>query len=94
MDKAGVAFLVLICILVALVKGISVFSATGRDWLGSENQAGGIPSAATVQTALKRLQRRELVANLGRGEWSIEDAALESYLRRTFIDERDSQDFP
>ena len=77
------------CILVALVKGISVFSTSGRDWLGSENQTGGIPSAATVQTALKRLQRRELVANLGRGEWSIEDAALESYLRRTFIDERD-----
>lgn len=32
-----------------------------------------VPSAATVQTALERLQRRDLVGNLGHGEWAIED---------------------
>lgn len=73
-------------VLVALVKGISVFSTEGREWIGSEMPGGHVPSAAIVQTALKRLQRRDLVGNLGHGEWAIEDVAMESYLRRTFVD--------
>ncbi|HBP6526432.1 TPA: hypothetical protein L6A81_12395 [Pseudomonas aeruginosa] len=44
------------------------------------------PSAATVQTALKRQQKRDLVGHSGRGKWAMEDIALESYIRRTFID--------
>lgn len=74
-------------VLLGLVKGISVFSAEGRAWIGSELPGGQVPSAATVQTALKRLQRRDLVGNLGHGEWAMEDIALESYIRRTFLDE-------
>jgi hypothetical protein len=35
---------------------------------------------------LKRLQRRDLVGNLGHGEWAIEDIAMEGYLRRNFVE--------
>lgn len=73
-------------VLVGLVRGISVFSAEGREWIGSEMPGGNVPSAATVQTALKRLQRRSLVGNLGYGEWAIEDIAMESYLHRNFVE--------
>jgi hypothetical protein len=73
-------------VLVGLVRGISVFSAEGREWIGSEMPGGHVPSAATVQTALKRLQRRYLVGSLGHGEWAIEDIAMESYLRRNFVE--------
>ncbi|GAB6403154.1 ATP-binding protein [Pseudomonas sp. MHK4] len=73
-------------VLVGIVRGISVFSTEGREWIGSEMPGGHVPSAASVQTALKRLQRRDLVGNLGHGEWAIEEIAMESYLRRNFVD--------
>ncbi|MNG21461.1 hypothetical protein D3C84_1058240 [compost metagenome] len=74
-------------ILLTLVRGMPVFSAEGRALIGSVLPRGQVPSAAAVQTALKRLQRRDLVGNLGHGEWAMEDIALESYIRRTFLDE-------
>ena len=73
-------------VLIGLVRGISVFSTEGREWIGSEMPGGHVPSAATVQTALKRLQRRDLIGNIGHGEWAIEDIAVEGYLRRNFVD--------
>ncbi|MGY2442353.1 hypothetical protein [Pseudomonas sp. SDO52101_S400] len=73
-------------VLIGLVKGLPIFSTEGREWIGSEMPGGHVPSAATVQTALKRLQRRDLVGNLGHGEWAIEDIAMEGYLRRNFVE--------
>lgn len=79
-------------ILMALVKEIPVFSADGLAWIGKEMATPTPPSPATVQTALKRLQKRDLVGNLGRGKWEMEDIALESYIRRTFIDPEQEPD--
>ncbi|HGO9799610.1 TPA: hypothetical protein ACLEB8_004798 [Pseudomonas aeruginosa] len=81
-----------IAILFAVVKGMSVFSAEGLAWIGNEIRSPKPLSAATVQTALKRLQRRDLVGNLGRGKWEMEDIAFESYIRRTFIDPEQTPD--
>lgn len=75
-----------LAILMGLVKKQEVFSAAGRAWIGNELRGGLVPTAAQVQTSLKRLQRRELVGNIGHGEWAIEDIALEGYLRRHYDD--------
>lgn len=72
-------------LLLALVKEIPVFSADGLPWIGAEMEIATAPSAATVQTALKRLQKRDLAGSPGHGKWAMEDIALESYIRRTFI---------
>ncbi len=53
MDKAGVAFLVLICILVALVLSILMFEPGGRD--GTTGAAGDGPhQLGTPPIALRR----------------------------------------
>ncbi|EMG2117722.1 ATP-binding protein [Pseudomonas aeruginosa] len=75
-----------LAVLMALVKGVAVFSAEGLESIGNAIDAPKALSAASVQTALKRLQKRDLVGNLGRGKWQMEDIALESYIRRTLLD--------
>lgn len=74
----------------ALLRGIlcgeSLYSDDFRARLADELPSGAAPTPQVVQAALKRLQRRDLVANLDHGTWQIEDSVLESYLRRVLID--------
>lgn len=77
-------------LLVGILTGESLFSADYRNRLGDGLPSGTAPSSAQVQAALKRLQRAELIGNLEHGTWRIEDGALESFLRRTLLD--DEQD--
>ena len=77
-------------LLVGILTGESLFSADYRNRLGDELPSGIAPTSTQVQAALKRLQRAELIGNLDHGSWSIEDGALQSYLRRILLD--DEQD--
>ncbi len=77
-------------LLVGILTGESLFSAEYRKRLGDELPSGIAPTTTQVQSALKRLQRAELIGNLDHGSWSIEDGALQSYLRRVLLD--DDQD--
>lgn len=74
-------------VLIGILNGQSLFSAEYRESLANELPNNQIPSTQQVQVALNRLKRRDLVANLDHGSWGIEDAALESYLRRFLIDD-------
>ncbi len=78
-------------VLVGILTGQSLFSADYRAALADDLPSGQAPSTQQVQVALNRLKRRDLVANLDHGTWGIEDAALESYLRRLLIDGIDEQ---
>lgn len=73
-------------LIVAILCGDGLFTAKYREELADVLPSGKAPSTAQVQAALKRLQNRDVVANIDHGQWVIEDGALESYLRRMLID--------
>jgi uncharacterized protein len=79
-------------VLVGILCGESLFSADFRERLADELPSQQAPTPQAVQVALKRLQRRDLVGNTDHGEWMIEDAAMESYLRRLLIDGETDED--
>lgn len=79
-------------LLVGILCGESLFSAEYRERLADELPSHQAPTSQAVQVALKRLQRRDLVGNTDHGEWMIEDAAMESYLRRLLIDGETDED--
>ncbi|MCY1537550.1 hypothetical protein D9M68_730480 [compost metagenome] len=73
-------------VLVGILCGESLYSEEFRSRLADQLPSGQTPTPQAVQVALKRLHRKDLVGNLNHGDWQIEDAALESFLRRVLID--------
>lgn len=80
-----------VLVLRGILTGESLYAEEYRTRLADEMPSGTRPTTSMVQAALKRLHNKDLVGNLEHGSWKIEDSALESYLRRTLIDDETNE---
>lgn len=67
-----------------IVTGESLYADEYRRSLADELPSGLVPTTQQVQAGLERMRKRDLIANLGHGQWSVEEQALESFLRGVY----------
>ena len=64
-----------------IVTGASLYADEYRRSLADQLPSGLVPTTQQVQAGLERMRKRDLIANPGHGQWTVEEPALESFLR-------------